>query len=213
MNKPFIVIGGGGHAKVIVDLLESLDRTILGFVDPDGDAELLGYERLGDDGFLSGIDENSVELALGVGSISSQATRKRIFSKYIEAGFSFPVLIHPSAYISKYADLSPGCQVMAGVVVQPGTNVGQNVILNTSSSIDHDCRIGDHCHIAPGAVLSGQVIVENEVHIGTGARVIQSCTIGTRSIIAAGTTVFKDISADTTVIASKPTYVDKSNQE
>ena len=102
-----------------------------------------------------------------------------------------------------------GVQLMAGAVIQPNVSIGENTLINTSASIDHDCQIGAHVHIAPGTVLSGNVCVQDETHIGTSATVIQNIKIGTKCTIGAGSVVVKNISDRTLAIGTPAREVRK----
>jgi UDP-perosamine 4-acetyltransferase len=95
--------------------------------------------------------------------------------------------------------LGEGVQIMAGTVVQPGSKIGDNTILNTRSSVDHDCEIGAHVHIAPGVTLSGGVRVHDDAHIGAGAVLIQGVEVGASSLVAAGSVVIHAVPANTRV--------------
>jgi UDP-perosamine 4-acetyltransferase len=190
MSKPVAILGGGGHARVVMDTLRLAGFEILGVVDPKSDVHLpTGIRHLGAD--LSAISPNSCDLALGVGSIDVGARnpRPRLFAEAKAAGFSFVRLRHPSATVAGDVTVSEGVQIMAGSVIQPGVSLGQNVIINSGAVIDHGCRVGDHVHIAPGVVLSGDVDVGHGVHLGTGAIVIQGVSIGAEAMIGAGVVV------------------------
>lgn len=196
MTLPVVVIGGGGHARVVLDTLRTAGLAVSGVVDPrpeTADRLPAGIQLIGRD--LQEIKADRVQVVLGVGSIDvgEKNPRPRIFADTKAAGFTFMLLRHPSAILSAAVELGDGVQIMAGAILQPGVSVGANCIVNTGASLDHDCRIGDHVHIAPGAVLSGGVIVGDGSHIGTGAIVIQNVRIGAGSMIAAGAVVTRDV--------------------
>lgn len=196
MTRPIIVIGGGGHARVVIDTLRAAGYDILGVVDPRSDVATLlpkGIRLLGQD--LRATQPDQIQLVLGVGSVDVGAKnpRPRIFAEAKAAGFAFVNLRHPSATVAADAALGEGSQLMAGSVLQPGVSLGVNCIVNTRASIDHDCRIGDHVHIAPGATLSGGVSVGDGSHIGTGAVVVQNIRIGAGAMIAAGAVITRDV--------------------
>ena len=104
-----------------------------------------------------------------------------------EEGYSFPMLVHPSAVIAAGAVINDGSVVMAGVVIQPSVRIGKHCILNTNCSVDHDCTIGDYAHIAPGAVLCGNVTVGEGALIGAGAVCVPGAVIPPWSLVKAGT--------------------------
>jgi N,N'-diacetyllegionaminate synthase len=195
--KEIILIGGGGHCKVIIDAIESSGEfSIYGIVDqvlPEG-ASVLGVKVLGKDDILPELFERGIRYSfIAVGSVGNCDIRKRIYANLKKIGFKLPVIIHPKAVISKYVRIEEGAFVAARAVINVGTSIGKNAIINTSSSVDHDCNIGDFVHIAPGATLSGSVKVGDETHIGTGANVIQSVSIGKKCMIGAGSTLRKDL--------------------
>lgn len=202
VKLPVIIIGWGGHAKVVADVLRLQGYSILGFTELDEDLKSRGSDVLclGDDAVIARYHPEKVLLANGLGSTQTTTARKKIYVEFSEKGYHFVCCIHPSAIIATDVEIGDGAQIMAGSVVQPGCKIGRNVILNTRASIDHDCEIGDHVHIAPGATLSGKVHVAPGAHIGTGATVIQGVVIGQHSIIGAGSVVLKDIAANNLVV-------------
>lgn len=196
-QKPVIVIGAGGHAKVLADLLIAAGRNVLGCIDPKLRAGEHWYRNiccLGDDAAVAQYGVDEVELVNGIGSLPKQPNhRKVIFLLFQSKGYAFATLVHPTAIVSPSAKLAEGVQVMAGCIVQAGCKIQQNVIVNTRASIDHDSVIAAHCHISPGAVLCGQVQVGENSHVGANATVIQGINIGTGAVVAAGTTLVKDL--------------------
>lgn len=191
---PLIILGGGGHARVLVDTLLLQGREILGYTDlSKAGGKILGAMRLGDDSAVLKHGPGEVMLVNGVGSVGSPASRKKLFELYSSKGYHFHTVVHPSAVIAGDVTLQEGAQIMAGVVVQPGSRVGVNSILNTGALVDHDCVIGAHAHVAPGAVLSGNVRIGDEAHVGTGAALIQGVAVGSRSIVGAGTVVLGNV--------------------
>lgn len=202
MKNPFIVLGAGGHAGVVIDMLKSLCLAIKGVSDnklPVGSSGPLGTLVIGNDEDVLSLDANTINLAMGLGSTGSVALRASVFDKFKSAGFYFPALVHPSAIVSQNTIVKNGAQVMAGAVVQTGAELGGNCLINTSASVDHDCRIGESVHIAPGAVLSGNVDVGCSTHIGAGATIIQSLSIGENVVVGAGVCVLKDVPAKTII--------------
>jgi sugar O-acyltransferase (sialic acid O-acetyltransferase NeuD family) len=194
-NKPVIILGAGGHAKVVAEAIRLSGREIIGFVTPDIEATTIffGSKILGDDSAVLSYSPDEIELTNGVGALPKQYLRWKLSSTMRKKGYHFATIIHPDAIIASGVVLAEGVQIMAGVVVQPGSIVGKDTIINTGVIIDHDCTIADNCHLSPGVICSGGVSVGANVHIGTGAKVIQGINIGEGSVIAAGSTVYKDI--------------------
>lgn len=198
MSFPVIVIGGGGHAKVLIDTLLVLTVNILGFTDCNAVnifQTIRGTRVLGDDDIILQYRTDSIRLVNGLGSTKSTNKRREIFEYFKSRGYSFATVIHPASVISRDVEISEGAQIMAGAIIQPGSRIGKNTIINTRVSVDHDCLIGDHVHLAPGVTLSGMVKVGSDSHIGTGATVIQGIHIGQNSLIGAGALVLKDVPA------------------
>ena len=200
---PVIVIGGGGHAKVLISTLIPQRRKVLGFVDPEETkSKILSIARLGGDEEIERYDVGEIRLVNGVGSARSTALRKKIYEEFRRRGYEFASIVHPSAVIAGDVEMADGVQIMAGVVVQSGSRLGANCIVNTRSVVDHDCEIGAHVHIAPGAVLSGNVRIGDEAHIGTGAVLIQGVAVGAMSVIGAGAVVIGDVPDGVTVVGN-----------
>jgi sugar O-acyltransferase (sialic acid O-acetyltransferase NeuD family) len=124
-------------------------------------------------------------------AVGKAETRKKLMER--DANRNFPVLIHPSAVVAKRAEIAAGSVVMAGAVINPGAQIGKGCIINTSSSVDHDCLVGDYVHISVGAHLSGTVVVGTGTWIGAGAIVSNNVNICGECVIGAGAVVIKDI--------------------
>jgi len=200
VDQSIVLLGMGGHAKVLLDSMRECGMTVRGFINPVNTDAPDGVEYLGDDErFRSDYSPSSVDLVNGLGSVRNTQARGDIFNQFKACGYRFASVIHPSAVISSTARLGEGVQVMAGVVIQTGVRCGDNVLMNTRSMIDHDCRVGTHSHIASGSVVSGNVNVGENVHVGAGSTIIQGINIGEASVIAAGAVVICDVPECTTV--------------
>ncbi len=206
MSAPVIIIGAGGHAKVVVDALRRSGRDILGLVDNDPEkvgATVLGVPVIGGDDAIEKHTPADVNLAIGLGLVRQ---RQALFSAFKESGYAFAKVIHPAAVVADNARIGEGAQIMAGAIIQPDAIIGDNVIINTRASVDHDCVIGDHVHIAPGATLAGGVWIGEGSMIGVGATLLENVRIGDNCIIAGGATVIGDVPANITVagVPAKP---------
>ena len=212
MAKSVIVLGGGGHAKVLIEALQLSDVNILGITDPQlkaGDLGCASLPILGDDQSVFQYPPTEIELVNGVGSLPGGDARARLFDTYKGKGYCFATVVHPSAIISKSSVILEGGQVMARGVVQPGATIGRNTIINTGTIVEHDCEIGAHNHLAPGVVLSGGVHTGENVHIGTGAVVIQNINIGDDTVVGAGATVTRDIGPNQIIYPARPKVSDR----
>jgi sugar O-acyltransferase (sialic acid O-acetyltransferase NeuD family) len=201
--KPLIIIGGGGHAKVLIDALQLVGAPILGICERNGalvDAELLDVPVLCTDAELKKYPPEGVTLVNGLGGVKDTSLRREVFQRLKLLGYDFSQVIHPSAVISAHAVLAEGVQVMAGAVIQAGARIAENAVINTKTSVDHDCQIGGHVHLAPGATVCGNVKIEDSVHVGSGATIIQGIAVGPHSLIGAGTLVQTNVPAGATVI-------------
>lgn len=172
MNRPVMILGSGGHAKVLAEALRLAGIPIWGMTSHD--EEVLNRYAPGE-----------LELVNGVGSINVSTKRRELFERFKLKGYRFATVIHPSAVITSDVSLGEGAQIMAGVIIQPGSCIGENTILNTRVSVDHDCVIGPHVHLAPGVILSGGVTIEEGCHVGTGAVVVQGVRIEKNTLIKA----------------------------
>ncbi len=187
-GKPVIVLGAGGHAKVVIDTLQLCGRKIIGLTDSatDDGLALMGVEILGGDDAILKFSPGEVELVNGIGAIPGSDLRRKLSSRMLEKGYLFVRVIHPSAVIASGVEIGEGAQIMAGAVIQPNTKIGRSCIINTGVTVDHDCVIHSDCHLAPGVTLSGDVVISQNTHIGTGASIIQGITIGQDCVVAAG---------------------------
>ncbi|GIV35637.1 MAG: acetyltransferase [Cyclobacteriaceae bacterium] len=190
----FILHGGGGHARVVLDTLMACGFKVMCIFDPKYTGTLMGIPYAGNyrtDMFTD---------AAAIIAIGDNRTRKQAAS---ETRHAFATVIHPSAVLSSFTQIGEGTMILHGAIVQAGTKIGKHVIINTRASIDHDCHIGDFVHIAPGAVLCGTVSVGEGALVGAGATVLPGIKIGAWSVIGAGSVVTRDV-AEGTVVAGSP---------
>ncbi len=196
--KKIIILGGGGHARVLIDLIGITDRyKIIGILDPGLKQENMfdNVPVLGGDDILPELFTEGIKLAcIGIGSVRDNSKRKKLYKTVKKIGYSVPGLIHPQAIVSKNSvRISEGVQVMVGAIIQTGSVVGENTIINTGVIIEHDCNIGKHVHVCPGAVISGGCMIDDNSFIGAGATVIQGVKIGKDAVVAAGAIILEDV--------------------
>jgi len=196
-SKPLILLGAGGHAKVLLSLLNVLHYDIIGVCDPEliksGVVNWRGVPVLGDDSVIEKYSPSDIGMVNGIGQRVGDSTRSKIFQCFKDRGYDFPVLVHPTAYVDNDVLLAEGVQVMAGVIIQPGVSVGENSIINTKASVDHDCTISSDVHIAPGAILCGGVSVGIGAFVGAGAVIAQGVSIGNEAVIGAGASLVRNL--------------------
>lgn len=197
--KPLVMLGAGGHAKVLLSLAQAVGLELLGVCDPvlsrQGVSQWRGITVLGGDEVLDALEPEAVGLINGIGQLVGDMGRRKIFASLKAKGFQFPVLVHPTAWVDNTAILYEGVQVMAGVVIQADVVIGLNSIINTRAGIDHDCCLGADVHVAPGATLCGGVQVLDRAFIASGATVTQGLTIGEGAVVGAGAVLVRDLAA------------------
>jgi len=194
--KDIIIIGGGGHAKVIAAMLKKDPKwNPIGYTEMDDKGELLGLPYLGNDIIITSlIKEYKLSYGvIGIGQLRNIVSRKELITSIEETDLSLPPIISKHAIINEDVRIGDGTVVMDGVIIQPGVRIGKYSIINTGATIDHDCEIGDFVHIAPGVNVSGGIFVGDNVLIGVGTKIIEGIHIIGDVIIAAGSVVKKDI--------------------
>ncbi|MHC8387659.1 acetyltransferase [Pseudomonas sp. MDT2-39-1] len=208
-DLPLVIIGAGGHAKVLLSLAQALGLTIHGVCAPElreqGASKWRGYKVLGGDEALEMLDPSAVGLVNGIGQLVGSVGRRKAYERFAAKGFRFPALIHPAAWVDPSVTLYDGSQIMAGAIIQADTVIGANSIVNTRASIDHDCRIGSHVHIAPGATLCGNVLVGERAFIACNAAVIQGINVGDDAVVGAGAVLVRDLAAHNIMFGSRAT--------
>lgn len=201
MNDGVLLIGAGGHASVLLEILIEQKINIIGYVSPIPPANenlFLNLHWFKNDADILQFDNSTIKLANGIGSLPGITIRADVYRKYKNLGYSFETLISKKADVSEYACLEEGVQIMRGAIVQTGASIGYNSIVNTGAIVDHDCSIGSNNHIAPGATISGQVTSSSNVHFGTGSSVLQLVEINENVVIGAGAVVTKNVDKNTT---------------
>jgi len=200
MKKEFVIVAAGGHAKVIIEIIEEMGGSIENLSDNDPKiTDLLGYAVTGQPIFNA-----PVIIAIG-----DNKRRKKVANTIQH---EFGTAIHPKANISKRCKVSEGTVIMAGVTVNSEAFIGKHCIVNTNASIDHDCRIGDFVHISPNVSLAGNVTVGEGTQVGIGSCVIPGIQIGKWATIAAGSVIIRDV-PDYAIVVGVPGNIIKYNKE
>jgi sugar O-acyltransferase (sialic acid O-acetyltransferase NeuD family) len=189
-----VVIGGGGHAKVLISVLKKLRYAVRGYTDRENRGYILGVPYLGKDVVLGEVLEKCTTAVVGMGKIDTSPARLGMQIELVALGFHFPAICSPHSVVNDEVSLGAGTAVFDGAVISSGAQIGRACIINTSSTVEHDCRIGDNVHVAPGATLGGGVSLGDNCMIGTGTNVIQSISICANCLIGAGATVIRDVS-------------------
>lgn len=191
-----VVIGGGGHARVVISILRKLNRhRILGYTDPKDRGALLGVPFLGSDRQLAVLAAGPKQFAgvLAVGQVGLGHARYEIWKGIQFSSLSFPLIVSPDAVVNEGVSGGEGALVMDGAVVNTGATIGRGAIVNTNSTVEHDVVLEDWVHVAPGATISGGVTVGRFSMIGAGATVIEGIKIMAGCVVGAGATVVQDL--------------------
>ncbi len=199
------LLAGGGHAHVVLDALLSDGVQVAGILDPNltPGERLFGIPVLGGDDYLVGLSAKDILLVNGLGANPETSGRAGLFNAMKARGFAFGSVRHRSAITGRECELGEGCQMMAGVVLQCRVRLGNNAVINTRASVDHDCTIGSHAFISPGAILCGDVTVAECAFVGAGAVILPGVSIGESAVVGAGAMVTKPVSAGW-IVAGNP---------
>lgn len=187
MNNRLIIIGAGGHGKVIADNAAKNGYTDICFVDDHATGSCMGFPVIGIGADISALNDGKTDFIIGVGS---NEIRKRIAEAH---DVNWVTLIHPSAQIAMNVSIGKGTVVMANTVINACATVGEHCIINTGAIVEHDNVIGDYAHISPNVALGGTVWVGDLTHVGIGAVVRNNIRICDMCTIGAGAVVVKDI--------------------
>ena len=204
MQRRILIYGAGGHAKTVISLLRLMDWGICGIIDDGVDAgvEISGIPVLGNADLLPKLRADGIDSAVNaVGGIGNYAIRWNIFKRLQSFGFSFPTLVHPSAFVEDTVTLADGIQVLAQSYISSESAVGFGTLINAGVVISHDGQIGKCVNLSPGALLAGQVTVGDFAQIGMGVTVNLGVTVGTRARVGNSATVKADVPADGRIYA------------
>ena len=187
--KPVLLIGCGGHARSLIELIESASdwriHGLVGLPEQVG-SSLLGYPVIACDADLPALRAECPAAVLAIGQLPDPAPRKRVAAQLELQGFQLPVLISPHAVVSRHALLGPGTTVGHGVIVNAAAEVGAFCILNSRALIEHDAHIGDHCHISTGVLVNGGVRLGSGSFIGSGTMLREGLELPPHTVIGAG---------------------------
>lgn len=192
MKPQILLIGGGGHCKSVIDVIEAEGSfQIAGIIDQKEllGQKVLGYEVIGCDDDLETLFDHFKYAIVTVGQIKSPDVRTKLFNRLKTIGYELPAIISPRAYVSKYATVGNGTTVMHDALVNVNAVVGKNCIINTKALIEHDSVIGDHCHISTGAILNGGTVVSKGTFFGSNSVSKEYAIIAEKSFIKAGSVV------------------------
>lgn len=215
--KKTVLLGAGGHARVIIDTIKkNKDIDVIGFTEKSSykKKRFGSYPVLGDDSILEELfKKNKANYAfISLGSTGDNKLRRNLYEYAVSIGYKMINVIHNKAVMAGMVSIEKGNALMATSVVNPGTEIGVNNIINTGAIIEHDCSLGNHIHVSPGAILAGEVRVGDLSHIGLGAKVIEGIKIGRNCLIGAGAVIVEDI-PDNSVVVGVPGRIIRKRSE
>ena len=194
MKNKILLIGGGGHCKAVIDVIEQTNLyEIAGIIDNNLDLghKVLEYEVIGKDEDLINLRKNYEYAIITVGQIKSPKIRIKLFNLLKSLNFKLPIVISHRAYVSKYAKIGEGTIIMHDALVNANAKIGKNCIINSKALIEHDAIVEDNCHISTGAIVNGGTIVRKNSFFGSNAMAKEYIEIKANSIIGGGTTLLK----------------------
>lgn len=172
MMEKILLIGGGGHCKACIDVIEQENKyKIAGIIDkPELKGQkVLGYEIIGCDNDIEELFKKYKNAFITVGHIKSNSLRVKLFNHIKNIGYNIPIIISPLSYISKHSFIEEGTIIMHHALVNADVNIGKNCIINTKALIEHDTKIEDHCHISTASVINGGVLVKEGTFFGSNS--------------------------------------------
>lgn len=204
MKNKIILIGGGGHCRACIDVVEQQgDFVIAGIVDlPDQrNQKVLGYPVIAADNDIPRLVTEGYSFLITIGQIRTASRRHQLFSELTEAGAVLPTIVSPRAYVSPHAQIGPGTIIMHGAMVNAAAVIGNNCIINSQALVEHDVRIDDHCHISTGAIINGGAHICQGCFVGSQAMAREGVEIGKQTIIGAGATIMNHVATRTIIRA------------
>jgi UDP-perosamine 4-acetyltransferase len=202
--RGILILGGGGHAKGIVESLRlTHPETTLAIIDPGlaPGATVIGVAVLGGDAILGEATVRGFDrFVVGLGGIGDNRPRAALFERACGAGLAPVAAVHPAAMVAGSATIAPGAQVLMGAIIAAEARIERNAIINSGAIVEHDCRVGEHAHVATGAVLAGTVTVGAYAHIGASAVVRQGLSVGAEAVVGAGAVVTRPVPPRVTIV-------------
>lgn len=212
-GESIVVVGGGGHSRVVVEVLLAAGWRVAGYTDPGGaGGSFGGVPCLGDDGVLPSLT-GTVRYAII--ALGDNALRSRLARRVEAMGFELGNAIHPTAVVSPSVILGRGIAIMANAVLNAGTVVLDDSIINTAATVDHDCRIGRDVHIAPGSHLAGYVTVGDGALVGVGSVVGRGrpVQVGDWAVAGSGSVIVHDVPPGITVVGNPARPLRRAGEE
>lgn len=189
MTSPLVVIGAGGHASSIIDIILASSEWHVGSIvgtRMDLGKEILGHKCSHTDQDLPSLSNHYTYAVIAIGQIGLSPLRKSMEKKLTAYGFKLPPLISPFSYTSNYSSIGLGTVISHGAIVNSNVSIGSCCIINSCSLVEHDSNIGGHCHISTGALINGGVSIGSGSFIGSGAIIREGLSLPCDTIIGAG---------------------------
>lgn len=194
LDRRMVVIGAGGHAKVVIDVARAAGWIPVAALDPVGAGHFCAdVPVLGSDDMAADLRNDGIRFA--VVALGANGLRLRLGKKLEQIGFTCPAIVHPSAILSPYAQVGAGTVVMPYAVINSHARIGEFAIINTGAIVEHDCNVGDGAHIAPRSAMGGNVDIGREALFGIGAVARPGSAVGGGATVGAGSTVIGAIDA------------------
>ncbi|MFO8049185.1 MAG: NeuD/PglB/VioB family sugar acetyltransferase [Desulfosudaceae bacterium] len=205
MSFELLLIGGGGHCRSCIDVIEQEGSfAVAGIIERPGAAgedRLPGYPVLGTDDDLRGLRRKYFQALVTVGQIKSPKPRQRLFEELLALEFELPVIVSPLAYVSPRARIGHGTIIMHQALVNAGAEIGKNCIINSKALVEHGATISDHCHISTGAIINGDSKIGAGTFIGSRAMIRESIEIAPDSFVAAGQNIYESLTAENRAVS------------
>lgn len=204
MDK-IILIGFGGHARSVIDCIESTGQyEIIGYTDNAQNSEYGDYQYLGNDDVLKRYFDQGIRHAfIAVGYMGKSDLRERLYKKVKEIGYALPVVADPSAQLALDVQVGEGSFIGKRAVINANARIGKMCIINTGAIVEHDCVVDEFTHVSIGSILCGHVMVGRDSFVGANATVIQEKVVGENCIIAAGAVVRRNLEKDSVFYGDK----------
>jgi len=193
MNR-LIIVGAGGHGKVIADNALRNGYTDICFVDDKALGECMGFPIIGTVTEIKGLNDSKTDFVIGIGS---NGVRKKLAEEY---DVNWVTLVHPSAQISTQVSIGKGTVVMAGAIINASATIGEHCIINTGAIVEHDNVIDNYVHLSPSVKIGGTVRIGEQTHVGIGATIINNVNVCEGCIVGAGAVIIKNITESGTYV-------------
>lgn len=194
-KEKIVLIGMGGHSKVVFDAIDHEKYDVVGFIDKNkAENKLFDLSVIGDDESICFLKNKGILGAIiSIGHVGNYYIRENLYNKLIDSGLEPITVIHKTAVVSPFAKVGKGTVVLAGAIVNAGAEIGENCIINTGAIVEHDVKIGSNVHLSPKVAIAGSATIGKNSFIGIGSSVIQAIKIGQNVVVGAGSVVVKDI--------------------